>query len=154
MDDYLSELPLTKFNLPPKINLPKLENGYEAELRVKEIVDGGVEASLPAINIVLSKLDEDAYDRVQAAANEADADDVPQYLRGMVNTLALAYVGYRTGEAHIREEETGANVTQGYIPIILGELADMLGRQTAWQLYRTLHTSLDTEIERHTGRTK
>lgn len=154
MDDFASELPLVKFNLPPKIKLPELDNGYEAELRAKEIINDGVEASLPAINVVLAKLDESAYERVQAAAEEAEAEDVPQYLRGMVNTLAFAYVGYRTGEIHICEEETGADVTQGYIPMILGELADMLGKQTTWQLYRTLSTNLDAVLDEHAGRAK
>jgi hypothetical protein len=143
-----------KFKLPPKIKLPKLDNGYEAELRAKEIIDDGVEASLSAINAALSRLDEGAYDRVDAAAKEADTD-VPDYLRRhVINVLAFCYVEYRTGEVHILEGETNDNATQQYISSTLTELSEMIGEHVTMEIYRTLAGNMDAAIGEHTGRTK
>jgi hypothetical protein len=154
MDNDPLPVTLQKFKLPPKIKLPKLDNGYEAELRAKEIIDDGVEASLPAINAALSRLGEDAFDRVDAAAKEADTD-VPDYLRRhVINVLAFSYVGYRTGEVHILEESSGDNATKQYISDTLTELAEMIGEHVAMEVYRTLAGNLDTAINEHTGRSK
>jgi hypothetical protein len=103
---------------------------------------------------VLSKLGEDAYDRVDAAAKEADTD-VPDFLRRhIINVLAFCYVGHRTGEVHILEDATGDNATKQYISSTLTDLAEMVGEHVTMEIYRTLAGNLDVAIGKHAGRSK